>query len=128
VPSRRRAKTSSGATAADDPIKRFASTLRASEERERAEQERAQREREEAENAARAAAEHAEALATARRDLERAIERARDARRAHSGVSAADAAWRQAKARVIELETGAPPDWVRDEGAQPDGEPAANQS
>jgi hypothetical protein len=34
------------------------------------------------------------------------------ARRTHSGIDAADAAWRQAKARVIELETGAPPSWA----------------
>ena len=127
MPSRRRAKTS-GATAADDPIKRFASSLLETAERERAEQERVQREREEAENAARAAAEHAAALAAARRDLERAIEGAREARRAHSGVAAADATWRQAKARVIELETGAPPEWVRDEDGPPEGEAAAGHS
>ena len=28
------------------------------------------------------------------------------------GVDAADAAWREAKARLIELETGAPPSWA----------------
>jgi multidrug resistance efflux pump len=116
VPSRRRAKTSttppSGA-APDDAIKRFSSSLLASADRERAERERTQRERDEAERAARAAAEQAEALAAAQRDLERAIERARDARRSRSGVAEADAAWRQAKARLIELETGAPPEWAR---------------
>ena len=35
------------------------------------------------------------------------------ARRAGSGVAAADAAWRHAKAWLIELETGAPPEWAR---------------
>ena len=33
-------------------------------------------------------------------------------RRAGAGVAPADAEWRRAKARLIELETGAPPTWV----------------
>ena len=47
-----------------------------------------------------------------RRELEYAISCVREARRAGSGVAASDAAWRQAKFRVIELETGAPPEWA----------------
>ena len=35
-----------------------------------------------------------------------------EARRTRQGVEAADVAWRQAKARLIELETGAPPSWA----------------
>ncbi len=69
-------------------------------------------ERATAEAAARAASEHAEALTAARRELERAIDGARVARRTRKGVDVADTAWRQAKARVIELETGVPPSWA----------------
>jgi hypothetical protein len=54
----------------------------------------------------------AAALDAARRELEQAIGAARDARRTGSGIDAADAAWRHAKARLIELETGAPPEWA----------------
>jgi hypothetical protein len=110
VPSRNRPKTP--APEPPGPIEQFAALLRESTERERAEQERQRLEREAAEAAARAATEHAAALAAARRELERAIDGAREARRARSGVEAADEAWRQAKARVIELETGVPPPWA----------------
>ena len=110
MPSRRRPKTP--AAEPPDPIQRFAAILRESDERERAEREREQLERTAAEDAARAASEHAVALVAARRELERAIEGARDARRTRKGIDAADAAWREAKARLIELETGAPPAWA----------------
>jgi len=110
VPSRKRPKTP--APEPPGPIEQFAAILRESTERERAEQERQRLEREAAEAAARAATEHAAALAAAHRELERAIESAREARRARSGIESADAVWRQAKARVIELETGAPPPWA----------------
>jgi hypothetical protein len=96
--------------------------LRESAERERAEAERIRLEREEASNAARAAAEHAAAIVAARRNLERAIEDARLARRTGSGIANADAAWRQAKARLIELETGAPPPWAPAEGEPSHGD------
>jgi hypothetical protein len=86
--------------------------LRESAERERAETERVRLEREEASNAARAATDHAAAIVAARRELERAIVGVRAARRTRSGVDAADAAWRVAKARLIELETGEPPPWA----------------
>jgi hypothetical protein len=92
--------------------------LRESAERDRAEADRVRREREAASRAARDAAAREAALVAARRDLERAIENARVARRTGSGVGAADAAWRVAKARLIELETGEPPPWAPD--AAPD--------
>jgi hypothetical protein len=87
--------------------------LRESAERERVERDRLRVEREEARSAAEAAAAHAAALEAARRELEHAIGKAREARRTGSGVAATDAAWRRAKARLIELETGAPPEWAR---------------
>ncbi len=111
VPPRRRSK--SRPQEPQDPVAQFGKLLRESAEREQAERERLVREREEAEAAARAAAEHAAALQEARRDLDRAIEAVREARRTGKGVPEADRAWRDAKARVIELETGAPPEWAQ---------------
>jgi multidrug efflux pump subunit AcrA (membrane-fusion protein) len=88
--------------------------LRESAERERLERDRLRVEREQARSAARASAAHAAALDAARLELEQAIVKAREARRTGSGVAATDAAWRRAKARLIELETGVPPEWARD--------------
>ena len=110
MPRRRRPK--SPKLEPPDPVAQFAAILRASAERERADRERLRLERQEARDAALAAAMHAEALDEARRELEHAISCVREARRAGSGVAASDAAWRQAKFRVIELETGAPPEWA----------------
>ena len=89
--------------------------LRQSAERERADRERVEAARQQARDAARAVEEHAVAVDDARRELGRAIDAARDARRRGSGVAAADEAWRLAKARMIELETGSPPPWAPDE-------------
>ena len=111
VPSRRRPKPPKPEP--PDPVEQFATLLRESAERERAEQERQRLERQRARDAAASAAAHAAALDAARRELDDAISDARAARRAGSGVAAADATWRRAKARLIELETGAPPDWAR---------------
>lgn len=79
----------------------FAAALRESEARERA-----QRERERAEQ------EHAAALESARRDVERSVEAIRAAKRSGTSSATADAAWRAAKARLIELETGTAPTWA----------------
>jgi hypothetical protein len=120
VPSRRRPKTPT--PDAHDPIRRFGAALRDSAEQQRAAAERSRLEREAAESAARAATEHAAALDAARRDLDRTIRAMRDARAARAGVADADAAWRVAKARVIELETGAPPPWAPGDPAGGDHE------
>lgn len=82
-------------------IAQFAAALRESEARERAEQERR-----------RARKTAAEQLAIARAELDRAIAEVRRAQRTRSGIAEADAAWKAAKARVIELETGAAPTWA----------------
>lgn len=111
MPRRRRPKASPPEQ--QDPVSRFGALIRESAERERAEEERRQDARQQAREAARAAEERAEALKHARRELERAIAHGREARRQRAGVAEADAAWRQAKAKVIELETGAAPDWAR---------------
>jgi hypothetical protein len=111
VPSRRRPKTPKPEPR--DPVEQFATLLRESAERERAAQERRRLDRQRARDEAASAAAHAVALDAARRTLDDAITDARRARRAGSGVAAADAAWRRAKARLIELETGEPPHWAR---------------
>ena len=102
-----------------DPIEQFAAMIRQSTERERVEQERRQAVREQARAEADAAAAHAAALDNARRDVERAIDDAREARRRGSSPVAADDAWRLAKARLIELETGAAPSWAPAERTDP---------
>lgn len=99
--------------------------LRESAERERAEQERKQQRKRDAAAGAKAAQAHADALRNAQRDLDRAIENVKSARERRSGVADADAdvAWRDAKARLIELETGAAPEWAPP-AATGDDEPA----
>ena len=51
-------------------------------------------------------------LAQARRDLDRAIAAVRAAKANGRSTVEADAAWKAAKARVIELETGERPAWA----------------
>ena len=89
--------------------------LRQSAERDRLERERQQLAQQQAREAAQAEQEHAAALESAQRDLEQAILAARGARRRGAGIGPADEAWRRAKARLIELETGSPPAWARDD-------------
>jgi len=115
MPSRRRPKSpKSPEHEGTDPVAQFAAGLRASAEREAVQHERARQQRQQARDAAKAAADHAASLAGAQRELDRTITAARAARRAgRSDVAAADEAWRLAKARLIELQTGAPPDWAR---------------
>jgi hypothetical protein len=115
VPSRRRPKTPVPEIV--DPVTQFGRMLRESSEREQAAQDAAARRRQEAKNAARAATEHAEALKSARRQLERAIAGVKDARRSRRGVAEADASWSTAKARLIELETGQRPAWHRSDSS-----------
>ena len=64
--------------------------------------------------AARKAAAEAEAnaLRDAKRELDRAIAAVRAAKSNGRGAAEADAAWKVAKARVIELETGSAPAWA----------------
>jgi len=123
VPSRKRRK--SAPAAQEDPIVAFGQRLLETKAREQAERERVLRTRRDARDAARAAADRAAALKTARRDLERAIERVQQARAGRSGIAEADEAWRAAKALVVELESGAKPEWApsdpTDASDRPDG-------
>ena len=95
-----------------DPVVRFNRALKDQAERDRAEQIRVQAEREEEKRQAKLAAEHAKRLASAKLRLERAIEGVKAARSAGRHRDTAEAEYRAAKADVIELETGARPDWA----------------
>lgn len=99
---------------------RFARAVKESEakERERVRQEQ-ERKRDEAERRRRAA-EHAQAVAAAKSTLDRAIAAAKQARASGTGIVEADETWKQAKARLIELETGEAPGWfAKPERAEP---------
>jgi hypothetical protein len=90
----------------------FAAALKESDARDTA-----ARERKAKDDAARAQRQadidaHATSLAVARRDLDRAIEAVRAAKRNGKSTVEADVAWKASKARVIELETGTPPVWA----------------
>lgn len=110
MPPRKRKKV---AEAHRDPVVRFGEAIQRSDEHAAAERKRIKAERAEAERLARLAAEHAEAVRVAGIELERAIAAAKAARASGRGIAEADAAWKQAKARMIELETGAAPAWDR---------------
>ena len=125
VPSRRRSK--SPKPVPRDPVEQFGALLRESAERERAAQDRIRLEQQRARDTAASAAAHAAVLDAGRRKLADAIRDGREARRAGSGVAAADEAWRQAKARLIELETGAPPEWAHHDASDaPEGNDSAD--
>ena len=126
MPSRKRRK--SAPAAQEDPIVAFGQRLLETKAREQDERERVLRTRRDARDAARAAADRAAALKTARRDLERAIERVQRARAGRSGIAEADEAWRAAKALVVELESGAKPEWAPSDPTDPATAGAADQS
>ena len=63
------------------------------------------------------------ALVDARRELDRAIAAVRAAKQSGRSTVEADAVWKAAKARVIELETGERPTWAPTPAAEPDPEP-----
>ncbi|MDP2293617.1 MAG: hypothetical protein Q8M22_20740 [Actinomycetota bacterium] len=96
----------------DADLERFAAALKESEQLDRAAKQRSQQAKADAARAADEAAAKAASLATARRDLERAVEAVRQAKQLGKGRAAADDAWKVAKATVIELETGVAPAWA----------------
>lgn len=130
MPSRRHTKSSSPRPAADvaapsapaapgrpqtnveRDLERFAAALKETEKAEKVAREREQTKRAEAARKADDAAAHASSLATAQRELKRAVEAVRHAKETGRGRAEADAAWKVAKARVIELETGTAPAWA----------------
>jgi hypothetical protein len=112
MPSRRRKKSPAIEERPLTDAERFAAALRDSERAEQAARQRAKEEREEAARVAAEAVQRERTLASARGDLDRAVEAVREAKRSGSGRAAADETWKVAKARLIELETGAPPAWA----------------
>ena len=118
VPARRRPKTPAAPPL--DPIAQFSAGLLAAAEKERVAQEQKQLAEETARAEAQRAEEHAAAVVSAQRELQDAIDGVRAAKRAGRGTVEANARWRAAKARVIELETGAPPSWATDRSAAPE--------
>jgi hypothetical protein len=99
-----------------DPLVRFGRALKEREAKEKAAAARRKAEREEARRQAILAAEHAAAVKRANKQLERAIAAVKTARTSHSGMDEADAAYREAKALVVELETGVAPSWAPNSG------------
>lgn len=91
-----------------DPVVRFGQALEREDRRRKAEQERISAEREEVARLAKVAAEHAARLEAARARLDRAIAEVKR----HRGRPDVEAAYRAAKAEVVELETGDRPSWA----------------
>jgi hypothetical protein len=139
MPSRRRPKGPPPTPLSD--AERFAQSLRDSEEADRrAKQAEIDRKAEEARLKAEAA-EHADRLKRAQAAHQRAVEMVKEAKRTGKGAAAADLAWREAKAELLELETGKRPAWaakpvevaadgdaeaVEAETDDPEAEPAAD--
>jgi hypothetical protein len=137
MPSRRRPKGPPPPPLSD--AERFAQSLRDSEEADRrAKQAEADRKAEEARVKAEAA-EHANQLQRAKAAHQRAVEMVKEATRTGKGAAAADLAWREAKAELLELETGKRPAWAttkpveqpvpdddRDKADNADDEPVAD--
>jgi hypothetical protein len=110
MPSRRRPKGPPPRPLSD--AERFAQSLRDSEEADRrAKQAEIDRKAEEARLKAEAA-EHADRLKRAQAAHQRAVEMVKEANRTGKGAVAADLAWREAKAELLELETGKRPAWA----------------
>jgi len=124
MPSRRRPKSSpapqsgtqpSGASSAGTQLsdaQRFAQSLRESEEADRRAKKAAADAKAEAERAKAAALEEANRLQRAQAAHQRAVEMVKEAKRTGKGRAEADAAWREAKADLLELETGKRPAWA----------------
>lgn len=114
----------------DADLERFTAALKESEQIDRAAKQRSQQAKVDAALAADEAAATARSLATARRDLERAVEAVRRAKQQGKGRAEADDAWKLAKATVIELETGVAPTWAPKppaESADETEEPAVDE-
>ena len=91
---------------------RFAQSLRDSAEADRrAKQAEIDRKAEKARLDAEAV-ERADRLKRAQAAHQRAVEMVKEAKRTGKGAAAADLAWREAKAELVELETGKPPAWA----------------
>ena len=93
-------------------LERFAAAVKESEKADKAKREKERAAK--ADSDRQVAAGHAQqrALTDAQRALAHAVEAVRQAKQHGKGRAEADAAWKAAKARVIELETGTAPAWA----------------
>src|SRR3954451_3449256 len=114
MPSRRRPKSSPAAqpTTELSDAQRFAQSLRDSEEADRRAKQAAVDAKNEAERQKARAEEEAGRLQRAQEAHQRAVEQVKEAKRTGKGRAEADAAWRNAKAELVELETGKRPAWA----------------
>jgi hypothetical protein len=101
---------------------RFAQALRDSEEADRRAKQEARDRKEQAERLRRESAERAARLEQARAAHHLAVEQVKEAKRTGKGAAAADEAWKQAKATLVELETGQRPAWAKQPEADPTDE------
>jgi hypothetical protein len=124
TPQRAATPASSAASTGRDPAELFAAALKETEARDRETRERERQQREAAAARKAEADAQANAVRDAKRALERAIEAVRAAKSSGRGAAEADAAWKAAKARVIELETGTPPSWAPRPEPQPEASDA----
>jgi hypothetical protein len=91
---------------------RFAQSLRESEEADRRAKQAVLDRKAAAERQRAEAAEQVARLERAHAAHQRAVEQVKEAKRTGRGAAAADQAWREAKAELIELETGKRPAWA----------------
>jgi len=111
-PAPRPAGASSAAPSGKDPAELFAAALKESEARDKVQREKDRQATDAADRKVAEQRAHADALTSARRELDRAIQAVRDAKRDGRSTVEADARWKAAKAKVIELETGEAPAWA----------------
>jgi hypothetical protein len=110
MPSRRRPKGPPPQPLSD--AERFAQSLRDSAEADRRAKQAEIDRKAEAERLKVEAAEQAERLQRAQAAHQRAVDGIKEATRTGKGAAAADLAWREAKAELLELETGKRPAWA----------------
>jgi hypothetical protein len=112
MPSRRRPKAQATPPSPLSDAARFAQSLRDSAEDDRRAKQEAIDRKTEAERVRLVVIEQADHLKRAQAAHQRAVELVKDAKRTGKGAAAADLAWREAKADLIELETGKRPAWA----------------
>lgn len=110
MPSRRRPKAPPPRPLSD--AERFAQSLRDSEEADRRARQAVIDRKAEAERRKIEVAEQADRIKRAKAAHQRAVELVKEATRTGRGAAAADVAWREAKAELLELETGKRPAWA----------------
>ncbi|MEY2523527.1 MAG: hypothetical protein QOJ66_2092 [Ilumatobacteraceae bacterium] len=110
MPSRRRPKAPPPRQLTD--VERFAQSLRESEEADRKAAQDAKDRKTEKARLKLEADELAMRLQRARAAHQHAVELVKEATRTGKGAAAADLAWREAKAELLELETGKRPAWA----------------